>query len=314
MTNEDRTSRLRELGYNETEASFLLLTALHSGCFVMRQYTNFAEAPRGRLTDQFATKAALRRHIRSYPSRNRTVVYQVGKGIFEAIGDPDNRNRRIKQIDLTRLRLMSLDYVLLNQQRRYFATEVEKLEYFQSLGTETAVLPCRVYLSNFGGKPTTRHFIEKYPIFERGAGAGFAFMDEGSMTSFESFLRRYLPLLGVLPEAEVVYVGTSEARLEAARTVFERTTQGSLGQIDFVPFEIEFRERELLEQGIQEATQTQLERLRLLRKSRLAPLFHLWKAQGRTGIEALLLLKPTHQSAASAVFSPYLLPCGYSFL
>ena len=90
--------------------------------------------------------------------------------------------------------------------------------------------------------------------------------------------------------------------------------QGSPGQLDFVPFEIEFRERELLEQRIQEATQTQLERLRELRKSRLAPLFNLWKAQGRSGIEALLLLKPTRQNAASAVFSPYLLPCGYSFL
>jgi hypothetical protein len=42
MTDAERINALQALGYNEREAAFLCLAALHSGYFLRRQYHSFA--------------------------------------------------------------------------------------------------------------------------------------------------------------------------------------------------------------------------------------------------------------------------------
>ena len=122
VTNDERIGRLRQMRYTDREADFLLLAAIHSGVFIMRQYTTYAQINRGAVTDQLVHKAATRQHIRAFPSRNRTLIYQVCKPVFAAIGEPHNRNRRMKQVDLTTHRLMGPDLVLTNLTSRYLDT------------------------------------------------------------------------------------------------------------------------------------------------------------------------------------------------
>jgi hypothetical protein len=57
MTSEERITKLRQMGYSDREAAFLLIAALHSGAFVMRQYAAYAGVKPGGSTDQFVSKS-----------------------------------------------------------------------------------------------------------------------------------------------------------------------------------------------------------------------------------------------------------------
>lgn len=315
MNSDERTTRLRQLGYSETEAAFILLTALHSGCFVTRQYSEFADVKPGAVTDQFTRKAAMRRHIKSYPTRNRTLVYQLCKPVFVAIGEPDNRNRRMKQADLTRLRLMGLDFVLRHPSHRYLATEKEKVDYFTALTGSRVPFPARVYTCNLTQKQTTRFFVEKYPIFESPSGTGLAFIDEDSLPAFESFLDRYMGLLSTIPKPELIFVTTNPATIPRAQLTFSNKTSGHDGQIDFTPFELHFREREQLEsRSIADLDRDNLLKLRALQRSRFAPHFETWKAGGLTALQQKLGPAIAGASSTKAHFSACVLTAGYEFL
>jgi hypothetical protein len=316
MTNEERLIQLRQLGYNERDAGFLLQAALHSGAFVMRQYSTYTSIKPGGTTDHFVSKALANRHIRSYPTKNRSLIYQICKPVFDAVGEVDNRNRRIKQPYLTRLRLMALDFVLAHQGRTYHSTESDKVAFFSALPVE--ILPRHAYKSNLGLPPTTRYFIEKFPIYTRGTGAGFAFMCESSIPTFETFLARYLPLMAALPEAELVYVSTAPAMIDAAHQVFSRRTEG-YASIDFVDFELEFRERSELESQVVALTPAGMEieklrKLRQLRNSRAARFYDTWKQNGLHGLADSLKRLAVVPGAKPPQFAPCLLPEVYQFL
>lgn len=315
MTNDERIARLREMHYTDREARFLLLAALHSGVFVMRQYTAYAGITFGAVTDQFVNKAATRRHIKPFPTRNRTLVYQVCKPVFIAIGEPDNRNRRMKQVDLTRLRLMGLDFVLRNQEHRYLATETEKLEYFTPLAGSTVSFPARVYTSNITGGQTTRFFVEKYPIYDRPPGTAITFLDEDSITAFESFLDRYMALLCTIPQPEIIFVTTNSAMIPNAQRAFVTKTSGQDSRIDFTTCEIDFRERADLEsRSIADLERDDLLKLRALQRSRLSPYFDTWKSGGSAALQKRMTASVTLPCPPRARFSPYVLPTGYEFL
>lgn len=314
LNTEERITRLRSLGYAEREAAFLVSAALHSGLFVMRQFAGHAGLKPGAATDQFIAKATGLRHVRSFPTRNRTLIYQIRKPIFVAIGEQDNRNRRMKPPDIARLRLMSLDFVLAHPDRIFHATEEEKVAFFSSLAVAPALCPARTYQSTIGTPSATRRFIEKFPIYTRGAGAGFAFMCESSLQTFETFLDRHLPLMAALPEAEVVYVSTTNAMIEAARTAFARKTIGR-HSIDFLSFEIEFRERAELEAiAPGELAMDKLRKLRRLRQSPAAPFYETWRREGLSGLQHKIDRPAVSNTVQGPCFTPCLLPEAYTFL
>lgn len=314
MRTNERLTNLRQLGYTDREAAFLLTAALHSGVFVMRQYSGYAGVKPGALTEQFASKAKMNGHVRSFPTKNRTLVYQIRKPIFQALGDPDNRNRRIKQPNITRLRLMSLDFVLAHPDRTFHATEEEKIDLFSSLAVASPIYPARTYRSNLGAAPTTRCFVEKYPIYTKGSGAGFAFICESSVASFEAFLDRYLLLMASIPEAEVVYVSTMTPMIEAARVAFARKTSVH-SSVDFLTFEGEFQQRAELEAiAPAELEMERLRKLRILRQSPRARFYDMWKRDGLSGLQKACGSQLENSAQPGPIFSPCLLPETYAFL
>ena len=56
---------LRELGYTDTEASFLYLAATHSGYFTQRQFLAFAQVQKGGLASRLIAKALECKHLRA---------------------------------------------------------------------------------------------------------------------------------------------------------------------------------------------------------------------------------------------------------
>jgi hypothetical protein len=165
MTFEQRVHAVSGFGFTPRQSAFLTTVMLHSGVCLVRHYTQFADIALGhntrdfflRLTrDRFATADRCWR-------RDGTFFHVHHKGLYRAIGEPDNQNRRRVTIPRAAERLMHLDIVLGHREVTWLATEREKVDYFvHQRQIDTADLPSVVFGDT--GKQTIRYFTEKLPI------------------------------------------------------------------------------------------------------------------------------------------------------
>lgn len=242
MTNEERIHALESLGYEDTEACFLCLAALHSGYFVRRQFLALVGAPKGWRDDSFTQKLIDRKHCVATAFRHNHMVYRLSsKPFFAALDEHDNRNRREKQPATIKNKLMALDFVLEHQELSYLATEAEKVEYFTSIAhVPLENLPAKRYQSPRTGQSTLRYFVEKFPIFVSAPGTDepsvrFCYVDEGvvSTDGFKTFLAHYQPLFSSLTGYRIVYVAALPYLAEKARRTFEGNQRnGSTAPLD----------------------------------------------------------------------------------
>ena len=170
-------------------------------------------------------------HLKAYSFRNNRIVYSFCcRRFFAAIGDEDNRNRRLHEVQTIQRRLMSLDYVLSKPDYKFLATEKEKLEFFEHRGLTPECLPVKRYQSKAGGSVTQRFFVDKLPlgIPPDRKFIGFCYVDSGqhSAGGFESFLTEYRPLLSALPAIRITYFGCSNMHFESAKRLFNRMLPG----------------------------------------------------------------------------------------
>jgi hypothetical protein len=229
LTNEERIRALRQHGYTEREAQFLCLAALHSGYFLRRQYAQFlGKEARGSMTTLIEKLFANSHAVAAACDRNTHLYHLCTRPFYAALGQEDNRNRRQRECLSIKNKLMGLDFVLAHPNNTFLATEQEKTQHFaHALGIAEAKLPARTYRSA-PGAPTTRYFVEKYPIFLPTNAAGttvtsFCFIDEGLVTSshFETFLEQYGRLFSALPAFHLVYVADRSAPFRWAENVFQ---------------------------------------------------------------------------------------------
>ena len=236
VTAEERIGGLKSLGYTEREAAFLPFAAMHSGYFLRRQYEAFISAPRGRPSDRFLQRVVDAGHARSLEYSNRTEVFHLfARAVYRAIGDEDNRNRRPRPNFSIKAKLMALDFVLANRDRRFLGTESEKVQHFcGDLGLDESLLPGKTYSSRRSPGQTRRYFVEKYPIFVAPAEGGgssavtsFCYVDEGvlSTSGFASFLNRYRRLFVALRQFCLVYVAAEYRHFRSAQRAFDRFTE-----------------------------------------------------------------------------------------
>ena len=220
MTNEERVAALENLVYTPREAAFLCLAALHAGYFLRRQYAAFMGKELGGTATALVEKLLSQNHGVAISALNHTKIYHLGhRPFYTLLGETDNRNRRHHSEPAMKKRLMGLDFVLAHLDRRYLATEREKLDYFSgTLGIALSELPSKRYVSQKTPSTTTRYFVDKYPIFlaetranQPRLAASFCFVDEGSLTlsGFETYLQQYATLCGRLKEFHLIFVADS---------------------------------------------------------------------------------------------------------
>ena len=101
---------LRDLGYTDTEASFLYLVATHSGYFTQRQFLAFAQVQKGGLASRLIAKALECKHLRAAQGAYHTHVYNLySRRLYDAIDRENLRNRRRHSKELIQTRLLILD-------------------------------------------------------------------------------------------------------------------------------------------------------------------------------------------------------------
>ena len=213
MTFEERVRALALLGFSERQTRFLVTVALHGGFCLRRQYMAFADLRYGAGVRDFLDR--LVRHklaTRCDFRRDRGHVYHLhASAIYDAIGQPDNRNRRAASAALIARKLMVLDYVVAHPHLDWSATEQDKVALFvDRFGVPSLDLPQRIYVAaRRDTPPTTRYFIHKLPMFvhEDPPIVSFVWLvTDVSGNAFEQFVHDHVRLLSHLPRWRIVAV------------------------------------------------------------------------------------------------------------
>jgi hypothetical protein len=202
-----------------------------SGYFVARQFDAAIRVKHGKRTTVFLDKLVNRGHVRRYVfEHNRHVYHLQYKPFYEAIGDPDSRNRRGHQPQTIKARLIALDYVLANPDNTYLDTERQKILALKELhGIGPEVMPCKLYGRGVSAS-VARRFVDRFPVsFRHNSEESpnrftFTYIDSGfeTMSAFTTYLRQYKRLFEALREFDLVYVGTDRSQFGEAQTTFQR--------------------------------------------------------------------------------------------
>jgi hypothetical protein len=207
---EGRVAAIATLGFTERQARFVVTVMVYGGAFLERQYCTFAGIVHGQKTHDFVRRLIDRGYVTVITPgalhRGRLFHLQY-KPLYEAIGEPNNRNRRPATMGRMVERLMVLDAVLADRRYTWLGTEQDKVAYFRStfeqrgIGTE----PCLPHLIfGTGAKKVVRYFPDKMPVgLERDHGRRHVFLylvTSDVPAGFRMFLFRHADLLGTVPQ------------------------------------------------------------------------------------------------------------------
>jgi hypothetical protein len=163
-----RIGCLMRFGFSERQARFLGHVMVFSGVFLERQYRAFTGVAHGRKTHDFLSKLVTAGYATPITpgALHRGRLYHVQyKPLYEAIGEPNNRNRKRASLGRFVERLMLLDAVLADRRYGWLGTEQDKRTYFHQAFEKD--LPDTWYPHvTFGhdARTTMRFFPEKLPI------------------------------------------------------------------------------------------------------------------------------------------------------
>jgi hypothetical protein len=329
MDNLQRISHLQLLGYNECEASFLCSAGLHSGYFLRRQYSTFVGKVPGYSDVALGERAVRFGHARVTPMRHNRMLYHLySKPFYAAMGEADNRNRRDREPQAIRRRLMMLDFALSKRTLRFFPTEAEKLSFFgEELGISEDHLPRRLYRTAENRSSTLRYFVDKSPIYidpseNRSAlTVHFCYVDEGlhSTSGLEQYLTDYRPLFARLGRVEVLCVASASDGFAAAERAAAKLF-GSANRPPTDPFAERiidhFKVRNAYERrdmsGLNQAKLIQLRADRAeFSDSKYEQLFARWKSDGDASVTAVFSPESITKVTQAVRFRTHLLPFRY---
>jgi hypothetical protein len=200
---DERVQAIARFGFTERQARFLVHVMVYSGVFLERQYCAFADIVHGQKTHDFLRKLVDRRYVTVITPgalhRGR-LVHVHYKPLYEAVGEPNNRNRRPASLGRMIERLMILDAVLADRRHTWLGTEQDKVAYFKTtLGDRCRPedLP-RITFGESDHK-TVRYFPDKLPIgLERDYGPRHVFLylvTRDVPADFRMFVFRHAELL-----------------------------------------------------------------------------------------------------------------------
>jgi hypothetical protein len=166
-----RVSAFGDFGFTQRQREFLVTVMVHSGCFLERQYCRFTGTARGQNSREFVARLVARgfaRAIESGPVRRGRLYHVHHKPLYESIGQPDNRSRRLQSIGRMVERVMILDAVLGDGRGWWLGPESDKRSFFdvtQQTGLRPEEYPHLTFAS--GSRKTVRCFPDSCPSASR---------------------------------------------------------------------------------------------------------------------------------------------------
>jgi hypothetical protein len=135
---ERRVNALSGFGFTERQREFLVTVMVHAGCFLERQYCAYTGTVRGQNSREFVGRLVARGFARSIvpgPVRRGRLYHVHHKPLYEAIGLPDDRNRRLHSMGRMVERVMILDAVLGDRRCWWLSSAEDKRTFFDARDT-----------------------------------------------------------------------------------------------------------------------------------------------------------------------------------
>ena len=165
---QGRVSALASFGLTSRQRQFLVTVMVHSGCFLERQYCAFSGTVRGQNSREFIARLLARgfaRAIEPGPVRRGRIYYVHHKPLYEAISQPDDRNRRVCTLGRMVERVMILDAVLDDRRCWWLSPEADKRRFFGLMRDNWLQLEDYPHIAFGSGRQrTVRCFPDKLPI------------------------------------------------------------------------------------------------------------------------------------------------------
>ena len=185
---QGREKLLEIVGFPRQQAEWITLVCLYSGLFTRDQLAFYLQGA-NRFYVRRCVKALLDCRVSSRPfadegvTDGRLICRIFGKQIYRELEIPHSRHRRETSLEVTRRRLLSLDFVLDHLELPWLPTEQEKVSCFEQLGIERDLLPRRIYAGH--AKGLIHFFPLKTPIAVGPESAVFVYIDPGMGTRSE---------------------------------------------------------------------------------------------------------------------------------
>ena len=251
---QEREKPLEPLGFTAQEAEWITLVCLHSGIFMRDQvafYLKKGDRFTGRRFVQtlIETKVSGRSVAAEELKDGRLICRIFGKQIYRALDLSNVRHRRDASIEVTRRRLLSLDFVLDHPDLAWLPTEQDKVSCFYQLGIEPDLLPRRIYDGRANG--LIHYSPIKMPLAVEQDRAIFVYIDPGMSTRSEldSWGTAHRELWNKLRKTgrrvEVVAVTWEQKYLDRAQRVLQSWGAGNTAEAE--------QEAEALRQAIADA-------------------------------------------------------------
>ena len=171
-----RQEVLRALGWKGRRAEWIALAALGSSYFVPAQLARFLGVQE-RQAKHIIRMMSKREIVNERPIQGHKVHTIRDLEIYRALGEPNLRPRFPASEDVIMRCLLSLDYMVEQQELAWLPTESDKVGAFEAMGIGSEVLPKRFY--NRFGSGLWRLFPDKRPIALEDGRALFVFTDPG---------------------------------------------------------------------------------------------------------------------------------------
>ena len=223
-----RDKLLEPLGFTGRQAEWITLVCFHSGLFTRDQVETVLGTSRAtawRFTQELLEVRILDKPIAAAATIDGRCIYRIfGKAIYRALEIPNVRHRRESSVEVTRRRLLSLDFVLDHPDLPWLATEQEKVACFEQLGIDPGLLPKRIYAGRAKGR--VRYFHIKMPVAVEPARAVFVYIDPGmgTRTELDSWGAAHRELWDKLRQSgrrvELVAAAWEQRHLDRAERVF----------------------------------------------------------------------------------------------
>jgi hypothetical protein len=200
---EVRVNALAGFGFTQRQREFLVKVMVHSGCFLERQYCAFTGTVRGQNSREFMARLVARGFVRVIEPgsvRPGRLYHVHHKPLYEAIGQADNRNRRLRTVGRMVERVMTLDTVLGDPRCWWLNPADDKWRFF-CLKRDNYLRPEDYPHIAFGSgrQRTVRCVPDKLPIgVEKDSTDHLVFLylvNRRIPVDFRQFLIRHLALL-----------------------------------------------------------------------------------------------------------------------
>jgi hypothetical protein len=229
---QNHLDRLQDSGYNNQEARFLYLAAIHSGYFTRHQFLSFTHQTKGCLVHRFTTKLLTQHHAQATQYGHKTYVFKLtSRKIYDLIGKQELRDHRSHTADFIRKRLLVLDFALAHPDLQYLESQQEKLTFFhEQLGILPSLFPGQTDRTEGLDARFNRFFKDRFPVFVsplNGSTPGsalptFVYCDPAhhGISWFAGYLDRHQVFLRRLPAFNLIYATPTRWKLDRASQVF----------------------------------------------------------------------------------------------